>query len=373
MIKILVIEDEEAVRTNLLEMLDAEGFSVMGAQDGRTGMQLAQDYVPDLVICDIMMPELDGYGVLAELRRDPLTAAIPFVFLTARADRTDLRRGMELGADDYLVKPFTISEVLRAISTRLDKRSQVSAYYQNKLDELRSNIAASLPHEFLTPLTVILAASDILVRHSDGIEPAEVPEIGERIHSSAQRLHRLIKNFLLYTRLELASTDPAKVEALRGYGVSDARTVIGQAALRVARQANRMADLYIDLIPATLPISEAHLSKIIEELLDNAFKFSLAGTPVQVQCYMGAPHVFTLSVKDSGRGMTADQIARIGAYVQFDRENHEQQGQGLGLAIVKRLAELLGGELTITSEPGRFTRVGIVLPVQMPQPPSPGG
>lgn len=366
MIKILVVEDDHPVRTNLLEILDAEGFSVMGAENGRVGVQLANHFLPDLVLCDIMMPDLDGYQVLAELRRNPATMAIPFIFLTARGEKSDQRQGMELGADDYLVKPFTIQEVLGAIRSRLEKHAQVSAHYQSKMDELRSNIAASLPHEFLTPLTVILAASDILVHHSEGIAPGEVPAIGERIHSAAQRLHRLIRNFLLYTRLELAATDPAKAEALRGYGVSEARPIIEETATRVAQQANRAADLDLELIDATLPVSETHLSKIVEELLDNAFKFSAAGTPVHVWSYVDAPYVFTLSVKDMGRGMTAEQIERIGAYVQFEREEHEQQGQGLGLVIVKRLAELLGGELTVDSVPGEYTRARVALPMQTP-------
>ena len=363
MIKILVIEDDNTVRANLLEILDVEGFSVMGAENGRVGVQLAHNYLPDLVLCDIMMPDLDGYQVLAELRRHPATTAVPLIFLTARGEKSDLRQGMELGADDYLVKPFTIQEVLGAIHSRLEKHAQVSTYYQSKLDELRSNIAASLPHEFLTPLTVILAASDLLVHHSEGIAPGEVPVIGERIHSAAQRLHRLIRNFLLYTRLELAVADPAKAEALRGYGACDARIVIVEAATRVAQQADRIADLSLELADATLPVSETHLSKIVEELLDNAFKFSKAGAPVHVWCYVAAPHVFTLSVRDKGRGMTVEQIDRIGAYVQFEREQHEQQGQGLGLTIVKRLAELYGGELYIDSLPDLQTTVSVSLPM----------
>jgi signal transduction histidine kinase len=373
MAKILVIEDDSAVRANLLEMLDAEGFSVMGAENGLIGVQLARDFVPDLVLCDIMMPDLDGYGVLATLRRQSNTATIPFIFLTAKGEKHDLRQGMNLGADDYLVKPFTIQEVLQAVSMRLDKHVRLTTLYQQQLDELRNNIASSLPHEFLTPLTVILAASDILVRHPENLETGEVPVIGERIHSAAQRLHRLIKNFLLYIRLELAAADPAKAEALRGYGACDARAVIEETALRVAQQAGRPSGVSLQLTDATLAASEAHLGKIVEELLDNAFKFSRSGTPVEVWSYVDAPHSLTISIKDHGRGMTADQIARVGAYAQFDRESHEQQGQGLGLTIAKRLAGLLGGELTIDSVLGEFTRVRVVLPTQRASGPLPKG
>jgi CheY-like chemotaxis protein len=119
--KILVIEDEESIRTNILELLEAEGFSGISAENGSIGLQLAQEQRPDLIICDVMMPELDGYTVLAILRQDPATAMIPFIFLTARSDAADLRKGMELGANDYLTKPCTPTQLLQAISTQLKK------------------------------------------------------------------------------------------------------------------------------------------------------------------------------------------------------------------------------------------------------------
>jgi len=364
MTKILVIEDQDGIRTNLLELLDAQLYSVMGAENGRVGVQLAREFLPDVIICDIVMPELDGYGVLNELRQDPTTSAIPFIFLTARADRADLRQGMDLGADDYVVKPFTHAEILGAVATRLARHHQVTEHLEDKLEELRSNIAASLPHEFLTPLTVIMAAAEILVLHSETLAPGDVPEIGERIRSSAERLHRLFKNFLLYTRLEMADTDPAKAAALRGYGTSETRMVIEQVALRGAKRAGRAADLYLGLCDAVVPIEPAHLSKTVEELVDNAFKYSVPGTPVHVASRVDGGRVFTLSIADEGRGMTPEQIARVGAYMQFDRAEHEQQGEGLGLTIAKRLAKLYDGELTIESSLGQQTTVHVVLPVE---------
>jgi CheY-like chemotaxis protein len=117
MTKILVIEDEETVRENILELLDAEGFEAIAAENGRIGLNLAQQHRPDLILCDIRMPELDGYGVLSALRSEPETAEIPFMFLTAKAAKTDLNFGMELGANAYITKPFTLVELLTAIET----------------------------------------------------------------------------------------------------------------------------------------------------------------------------------------------------------------------------------------------------------------
>ena len=111
--KILVVEDEQSLRKDIIEMLTYEGFDVIGAENGRVGIEEAQRHLPDLIICDIMMPEINGYDVLAELRKEGKTATIPFIFLTARTDKLDRRQGMEQGADDYLTKPFAIRELLR--------------------------------------------------------------------------------------------------------------------------------------------------------------------------------------------------------------------------------------------------------------------
>lgn len=127
--KILVIEDEQAVRANIIELLEAEDFNVIGAENGFIGALGAQEHLPDLIVCDVRMPELNGYEVLEALRQVPVTATIPFIFLTANADKADMRQGMELGADDYLTKPFTRAELLSAIATRLAKHEVVMQQY----------------------------------------------------------------------------------------------------------------------------------------------------------------------------------------------------------------------------------------------------
>lgn len=128
MTKILVIEDEELVRENLLDLLEAENFDTIAAANGKIGLNLAFSEVPDLILCDMMMPEIDGYGVLTTLRQDPLTATIPFIFLTAKSAKADFRQGMDMGADDYLTKPFTRAELLSAIVNRLEKQATLKKH-----------------------------------------------------------------------------------------------------------------------------------------------------------------------------------------------------------------------------------------------------
>ncbi len=126
MLKILVIEDDELIRETLVQLLESHSYRVIVAENGRFGVQMALSEIPDLILCDVQMPEIDGYDVLRTLRQNSLAATIPFIFLTAQSDKTDFRRGMELGADDYLTKPFTKAELLGAISSRVSKRQTIT-------------------------------------------------------------------------------------------------------------------------------------------------------------------------------------------------------------------------------------------------------
>ncbi|MBD2128735.1 EAL domain-containing protein [Microcoleus sp. ZQ-A2] len=150
--KILVIEDEDFVRENILELLDVEGFEAIGAENGQVGLNLAKGIIPDLILCDVMMPGLDGYGVLRAIRQDALTASIPFIFLTAKAAKADFRQGMELGADDYITKPFTRAELLGAITSRLKKQATLETLYNSELQQAKAEINYLIHHDSLTHL-----------------------------------------------------------------------------------------------------------------------------------------------------------------------------------------------------------------------------
>ncbi|HOX51383.1 MAG TPA: response regulator, partial [Fibrobacteria bacterium] len=143
--RILVIEDESSIRENIREMLEAEGYEVIEAVDGADGVRKSSERPPDLVVCDVNMPGMDGFQVIANLRGNSRTLHVPFLFLTARADRTSLRRGMELGAEDYLTKPFSRQELLSAVGVRLSRSESLAAAYRNQLGALRNTLARALP------------------------------------------------------------------------------------------------------------------------------------------------------------------------------------------------------------------------------------
>ena len=361
MVKILVIEDEESIRENILELLEAENFQGIGATNGKSGIKLAIAQIPDLILCDMMMPEIDGHGVLKALRSEPVTATIPFIFLTAKAEKSDIRTGMELGADDYITKPCTPQELLKAVAIRLDKHKAISSKSQKTLDELRSNISMSLPHELRTPLNAIMGFSELILSEYSILEKSDILEMMGYIQLSGHRLYRLIQNFLLYTDLEIAATSPEILKEMRSSEFSCVESLLSEKARQQAKQANRIDDLQLNLQNSSVAIDSMRLTKILEELLDNAFKFSSEGTPVFVTTLVENQR-FILSVKDQGRGMTVDQIAQLEAYMQFDRQLYQQAGLGLGLAIVKRITELHGGNLKVESSPNQETIVSVFLP-----------
>jgi two-component system sensor histidine kinase/response regulator len=216
-----------------------------------------------------------------------------------------------------------------------------------------------LPHEMRTPLNGILGFGELLQSAADSLPPEEVADMGRAIYESGRRLERLIENFLVYVQLEITAGDPARAGELRGKTIAAAH-VISDQATAVATQCGRVTDLKLQLDASPVSISQDYLGKLTVELVLNACKFSKQGTPITV-ALSGSSTGVIISINDQGRGLTSDQIARIGAYMQFDRKSQEQQGAGLGLIIAKRIAELHGGSLSITSDATQGTTVTVKL------------
>ena len=364
MTTILAIEDNQSVREEIVDILRFEGYAVMEAENGREGLDRVQQQAPDLILCDLMMPELDGYETLRRLRAEPRVATIPFICLTARAERADVRKAMEIGADDYVIKPFTAEELIAAVRAGLEKRARVEHQSEERLTELRERISTSLPHELLTPLNIIFGYADLLSDPSIARDASEVGDFATGILRAAQRLKRLTENFVLYAELELLSVEPCsnRTRGKNPVALGELGETLGSEK---AREVGRENDLVLDGEPVAVQIFEPYLSKLVEELIDNAFKFSDAGTAVTVRTERSSGMAL-LRVSDRGRGMTSEEIAATKAYVQFNRVINEQQGMGLGLSIVKQIANLSGGSLSIESTPREGTTVSVALPMAEP-------
>src|SRR5436190_7463876 len=168
-IKVLVIEDEAEMRRNLLTVLHMEKFRATGAENGRVGVELVRKDRPDIILCDVMMPEMDGHGVLQALRKDPATAGIPFIFLTAKGEKSDVRSGMNLGADDYLTKPIAKADLLGAITSRLVRAAQQAR------PEFKPDFSSAAPLEKALGLTPRVA--EVLLWVAQGKTNSEIGSI----------------------------------------------------------------------------------------------------------------------------------------------------------------------------------------------------
>ncbi|MCL4179140.1 MAG: hybrid sensor histidine kinase/response regulator [Verrucomicrobia bacterium] len=359
--KILVIDDDAAIQSLTVKALQSRGYQALSAADGREGLEVARKYLPDLIVCDVQMPTMDGYQTLSALQQDPVTCTIPFIFLTALRDQQHIRYGLGLGADDYLTKPFTVNELINVVNVRLAKKEAIQRVSDRKLTELRDSIGMALPHELLTPLNGILGLAAVLLDEQTPPSGVEARDFARSIQQAALRLHRLIFNFIIYSELELIGSDPKRIAELRKGPTTSIAEIITQTAQEKAEASARTGDLVLDLEEGTAVIAAERFRKAVEELVDNAFKFSRVGSPVWIQTRM-TERSCVVRVRDRGRGMTAEQVASIGAHMQFERRFYEQQGAGLGLIIARLLAELHGGDLAIDSVPGEQTLVELALP-----------
>lgn len=356
--KILVIEDEHAIRLNILDILEMEGFESIGADDGREGVAMAKKHLPDLILCDILMPKLNGYGVLAELRSDPRTSTIPFIFLTAKTTPEDFREGMKLGADDYLTKPFEFDELIAAVNTRLEKHIAL----KEKLETQETQPGFVLPEELRASLNVVTEFSESLA-NPDMLKNQEAfLAMGKAFQESVDRLRRQIEKYLLYAELQMVKYDPEKKKIWTHSGNINTESFIPLFADYQAREARRQDDLTLELIETDLQTSSRILQRLITELLDNAFKFSEPGTPVQLATMTNA-NQFVLKITDLGSGMAEKQVADINGYMQGEaREQYEQQYSGLGLVILRFLIQLHDLQLTVESKLNQGTAVTVVFP-----------
>jgi signal transduction histidine kinase len=358
---ILVIDDDEACRFMISKILRHHGHQVIEAADGLAGVKLARTGHIDLILCDINMGWLDGNAAASVLRLHPATATIPLIMMTGQASFSGMRHSMSLGADDYLAKPFGEPELMAAVNMRLQKHRETQTEAERKMVEVHALLPKRLANELLTPIDEILAFSEVVLTTSDSLNRSEVLRMAGAIRRSARRLHRQIQNYLFLAELNSLGTDEAKRKSLCQGKTSAVETVAKGAALECAERWSRTGDLVLEFAASRVAMSEEFMRKLVDELVDNACKFSEAGSKLHVSTSI-SPAGIEFALHDHGCGLTPEQIAQVGEYQQFDQKLREPQGLGLGLAIARRLVELHGGTLSIRSDPATGTLVAARLP-----------
>ena len=369
---ILIVDDNQTNRDVLSNYLTKDGFKVLPQPSGEAALLALQTHTPDLILLDIIMNGMDGFQTCAKIKADEATKDIPIIFMTALSDTDDKVKGFELGAVDYIIKPFQYQEVLARVKTHLTIQ-QLRKSLESKnadledalarerlmLDELRLSLSLSLPHELRTPLTVILGFSSFLTNAEQFPDKEHVLEYGNAIYRNGLRLHRLVENALLYANLKLIKYTSHDMLLSQRDQPHNIKRILRSVALQRAKETERQEDLVMAIADVFARVSPTNFEKVITELIDNAFKFSRRGTPVTINTILTDTECI-ISITDHGRGMTQEQTNSIGAYMQFGRKQQEQQGTGLGLIIAYLLAELEGGRIVFDSEPELGTSVRLI-------------
>lgn len=342
---ILFIDDNEDLRDASVEFLQFEGYSAVGANGGKEGVELALKLKPDLILCDIMMNDMNGYKVRELLKSIPETALTPFIFITALADKEEVRKGMELGADDYLIKPVLQQDLLNAITTRLNKSELFNHQINTKIEELRKIIAQTLPHEFKTPLNSILGFSDLIKQNADQLTTDEIKSMASIIEEGGNRLLDLVTKYLNYlSETTKINSDFVKMN-------SKINEVVAAYATKIAEKNQRDESLTLDMEEGLVCMGSGDLELITKELVDNAFKFSDKQSMVSIQG-RARDDDYEITFTDHGIGFPSDSflLTDIAAFNQFDRDKFEQQGSGLGLATTLLIIQRNNGNFHIVSD-----------------------
>jgi two-component system, sensor histidine kinase and response regulator len=376
---ILVIEDETAVRCNMLELLEAEGFRSIGAEGGGIGVNLAREIQPDLILCDVMMgADMDGYGVLETLRQLPETATIPFIFVTAKTTRADFRQGMQLGADDYLTKPFTRQELLDAIAIRVSRNHQVLKLQQQmqdlrEMNVIKDDMLSTVSHDMRAPLMNMKMAIEMLQICGDSPKRDHYLEI---LRDECLRESQMVDNLLDLKRLESRdyklTAEPLDLAPWLTEVVERFRLRTDMADQRLCLQAQAYSEIPS---PNPSPIAcdrgliacdRSSLERVVVELINNACKYTPSGGTIEVIATQSSSQpTWTLTVQNQAT-IAPEALPHIfDKFYRGPKSQTQATGSGLGLALVKEFVQRLGGTIAVSCD-GGWTRFAVELPMTAP-------
>ena len=362
---ILVVEDEQAILEIITFFLEEEGYRVVQALNGEAALSLLEVARPNLIISDIRMPGMDGFAFCEAVRANSDFGQLPFIFLTGKDERADVRRGMGLGADDYLTKPFEPEELLSAVQVRLARAAETQAAIVRAGSGLQDQIIQSLTHEFRTPLSLVVGYTELLESTGQDMQEGDFESVMNGLHTGSRRLVSLVEDFLLLSKLRTGKIAEEVAEEPVPEIVADmiVRMVAGQMS-SLASAKNISVVIECTAPDVTVRIGRQHLGDIFARLFDNAIKFSNRDGGQVVVRTAQEQGSWVLCIADDGIGIREEAHAWIfEAFQQVDRSRMEQQGTGIGLTIVKGLVEIYGGRIGLESIPGVGSTFSVWLPI----------
>lgn len=342
---ILVIEDDELLRQSLVDMLELNGFQVIAATNGTEGLEAARSGHPSLIITDVNMPGMTGFELLAAFRGDEQLRTVPVIVISAKVDRAATRQGMELGAADFITKPFTEEEVLHSVATRLEKKEL--------LDELDA-FAHTVAHDLKNPLATLNGRIELLgILLESGDKALLRQQISEAMKAS-KRLNDIIDELLILAgvRRQMIQPLPLDMAAIVSESVDRLESILKQYSANLEK-------------PAKWPVALGHGPWVVQiwvNYISNAAKYGGTGPRIVLGGEAAPDGRFArFWVKDSGPGL--DEEARAKMFVPFTRiSSVRASGHGLGLSIVRRIVEKLGGRAGVESTPGSGSLFWFELP-----------
>jgi len=348
--RILVVEDHEPLLKAIQSILEEEGYTVCTATDGLQALQMMEEISPALIVADIMMPRMDGYAFYEAVRARPEWVPIPFIFLTAKAEQEDVLKGKDMGAEDYLTKPFDHQELVVVVRSRLKRALSIQEVTEARFDQLKQQIINVLSHELRTPLTYVRGYTELALEEVPNLSPSALEDFLMGIKRGADRLNRLVEDLLLLIRLDTG-------RAIEEYRLlAGTRPDLDKVLEGVAQQYEERA--------APVQLCEPFFVDAVGRLVDNAIKFSQGeGKQVTVNAHQTNGWV-EIAIADEGVGIPPEELPHLfERFQQINRELMEQQGLGVGLAIAQELIRLHHGEITVESTTGVGSTFTIRLPV----------
>jgi len=352
--KIMVVEDDTDIREDLRSLFELENYQVITAIDGKEALEKLQTYFPDLIVSDVMMPFIDGFELYEKVRSDFSDRQIPFIFLSAKNDNASIRKGMNLGAEDYLTKPFAFDDLLRAVRIRIEK----NMIYKDKLDLIKQQISKYVPHELRTPFVSILGFSGMILSDINSLNKNEIYDMVDKIHFSSKKLLNRIEKFLGIIELESlaqGSIDErllcASIDANLFHSIRNNNYLLKESSNQ----------FQIDIESQLVKIPQIYLDTVLNETLENAVKYSEPTSKIIIKAKSSADY-YNIIVTDFGIGMSSTELKEIDVFQQFGRDENERTGNGLGLILAKKITETFKGHFKIQSTKNKFTRVFISLP-----------
>lgn len=361
--RILLIDDERHLLLALGDYLRQAGYEIVPVASGEEGLETLRDWHPDLIICDIMMPGMNGLDVRRALEKDPRYCDTPFIFLTARGQLDDRLQGLHSGADDYIVKPFEPEELEARIEALLRRVTRDWAAVAREVESLKENILTTVTHELRTPVAVVRSTLELALENAFGTDVEQERRFLSRALESTRVLQRLIDDLLLMTALDSGDLElflePVSVAGLLRYCRANIWRVEAAEALIVRE--TEPPDL-------TVCADQRYLQTILGHLVDNAIKFSPAGSPVEVWAKARDDGV-AITVRDWGEGIAAEHLPHIfERFYQTDMSStRTYEGLGCGLYLVRALVEAHNGYVEAESQVGEGSRFTVWLPRGLPE------